>query len=364
MNSKFENGGLEMIDVKIMQDSFLCQWLLKLANASDACKWTWIPASVFKLFGNDYACFNTTICIGTTKFKGLNLINSVFWKAVVTTWLRCNQCSTESSRNTCLWNNCKILYQNNALYFQTWAQGGFTYVSDMLCDGVILPFITIETILGRSPNLFLEYIVVSSAVASYLKLNPLQSGNKFPLHFNGEKNTTAKVIRAFIVDLKYSTPCAVKFWKNKFNINIDKTCWNISKCVTAESRLRELHWKIVHNIYPTNILLKKMGLVNSEYCPNCFNEIDFIEHFFYFCDKIRPLWKYIENIIKSRFSCAVQLDARSVLLAFFGLNKTLRKFINHAILIGKMCISKFRYGTPYNIIFIFEREAALRHLLL
>ena len=47
------------------------------------------------------------------------------------------------------------------------------------------------------------------------------------------------------------------FWRKKINIELDKNIWNIAYEVTKESRLRELHWKIVHNIYPTNIMLSK-----------------------------------------------------------------------------------------------------------
>ena len=47
---------------------------------------------------------------------------------------------------------------------------------------------------------------------------------------------------------------------------------------TKEIRLRVLHWKITHSIYPTNILLHKMGLSNTENCNSC-EEKDYIEHF-------------------------------------------------------------------------------------
>ena len=40
-----------------------------------------------------------------------------------------------------------------------------------------------------------------------------------------------------------------------------------------------------------------------------------------------------------------------------------KNIINHAILIGKLTISKFRYGMRFNIIDMFHREATLRHLL-
>ena len=135
--------------------------------------------------------------------------------------------------------------------------------------------------------------------------------------------------------------------------------------VTKESRLRELHWKILHNIYPTNILLSKIGVTETNKCSYCTNEIDFIEHFFFKCNKIRKLWKHIENVTQAKFGYFIKLDEIDVLL---GIRKGILKkdsyyFVNNAILVGKMCVGKFRYGKPLEIIQMFDQEMRIRKLL-
>lgn len=369
VNSDIDKGGINMVDVEIMQESFLCQWLKKFSMSNGNAKWTWIPDIIIGAFGRNCACFSTTI--GSATFKGLSAVKSVFWKSVICTWLKYNKCSNlESTKMACLWNNPDITYHNSVVYFQNWAKEGFTYVHDLLQDNVILNFPSIEAVLGPSPSLYLEYLVVYSAVSAYLRNKPTYVSdpvNTFELMFNGEKTTTAKAFRKYIVESKYSIPCAVQFWKNKFNVDISTQHWtNIFKA-TRESRLRELHWKIVHNIYPTNILLKKMGIANNELCSLCKVEIDFIEHFFFKCPKIKHLWTHVENTMNTKWGTNVVLNVNAVLLGvedknMLDLNNLQQKYINQLILVGKMCISKYRYGTPINIVMMFDSEVRLRNL--
>ena len=346
VNSEVEKGGIKMIDVRVMQESFLCQWLIRLSNVKVEGTWTWIPKSHFSVFGNSCTCFSSTI--GPKRFKGLNLLKSTFWRQVALTWLRHNKTPWNGSpRTECLWNNENVVYQNQIIYFPDWAQKGFTYINDFLQDGGILSFETVSAIMGSSPNLYLEYFTVHAAVSKYLRCNPeyatAPTESQSHLHFNSKNIMTARLIRIFLVETKYTKPCSVQFWKNKFDYEINESHWCIAANVTTESRLRELHWKIMHNIYPTNILLKKMGLANSEFCPYCINQIDFVEHFFFDCCRMKPLWNYIERKIQLEFGCYVQLDSKSVLLGIIdkeNIRKASLSHINYLILLGKMCTSK------------------------
>ena len=347
---------------KIMQESFLCQWLKKLSMSDNNHTWTWVPNVVLRVFGRKCACFSATN--GPANFKGLSTVTSVFWKNVIKTWLKYNKISNNhSSKMACLWNNTEITYQNSVLYFRKWAEGGFTFVYDLLQDNILLSFENIEAILGPSPSLYMEYMVVYSAVSVYLRyhttyaLDPVKG---FELLLNGNTIITAKAFRKYIVETKYSTPCAVQFWRHKFNIEVHKQHWNIYKG-TQETRLRELHWKILHNIYPTNILLQKMGLVDSHMCSLCKSHIDFVEHFFFECSKINYLWRYVERILREKCGINVVLDAHVVLLGMvdknlFNLNTPQLKYVNQLIMIGKMCVSKFRYGMPLNIVLMFDKN--------
>ena len=79
--SDLENGGLGMIDVKQMQTAFLLQWAGRLCQAQALDKWSHVPKNIFAPFGDKYLCFFSNL--KSLSFKGLQLITSHFWSAVL-----------------------------------------------------------------------------------------------------------------------------------------------------------------------------------------------------------------------------------------------------------------------------------------
>ena len=74
-----------------------------------------------------------------------------------------------------------------------------------------------------------------------------------------------------LMEANKTEPIAVNFWQNKCRIRVQK-----EHC-TAKTRWRLLQWKILHNIYPTSILLNKMDISNNKnYAFGC-NQTDYLE---------------------------------------------------------------------------------------
>ena len=61
-----------------------------------------------------------------------------------------------------------------------------------------------------------------------------------------------------------SVPRANSFCSRKFGLEIDEHIWSMPSLVTKETRLRVLQWKILHNVYPTNILPCKMKVRDDQ----------------------------------------------------------------------------------------------------
>ena len=155
--------------------------------------------------------------------------------------------------------------------------------------------------------------------------------------------------------------CAAHFWKRKLDIDVSDY-FNLAYECTKESRLRLLHFKFMHNIYPTNILLQKMGVTETNRCLHC-GEIDFIEHAFYSCHQLSQFWGKVKQYILTQYDYPVPMN---VTTALFGIPKTVifaestRKAVNCVLLIAKLSISKFKYGKCKNLDMIFEMELKLR----
>ena len=112
-------------------------------------------------------------------------------------------------------------------------------------------------------------------------------------------------------------------------------------------------------------MLEKMKIKPTAMCVTC-NVIDYLEHFFVACTELNNFWGKISNKILAATNIPTKLTTTNIL---FGVkNNELKqhtssniKYINHLILVGKLSISKFKYGNFKNIEFIFEQEWLLRN---
>ena len=163
--------------------------------------------------------------------------------------------------------------------------------------------------------------------------------------------------------MRKKSPGSLAFWGRKFPGVDVLPYFKLLYNATKETRLRTLQWKILHNIYPTNILLYKMGKVNSSNCDFC-GVRDFIEHFFCDCITVRPLWSVLETKIELILG---QNFVITEIFKLFGVTAVdvpacFVDKINHLLLLAKMCISKFKYGSYHDIVLLFEYELELRGL--
>ena len=365
--SASSSGGLNMINVKDMQISFLSMWAINLIEAKNQ-PWFDFPNFLFSKLGCKCSCFYSDV--KPKHFQGLEYINSVFWKNVLITWLDnkdkiVTNSDVTQKLNMCLWNNSKIKYKNNCLFFNNWAKGNINYIYDIVNNGDFISFDGLRELLGDSPILLFQYNAIRSALLADAAVGLLRSagaGLRVDERPRVASPVTARAVRRRLSAALVVTPCCVHFWQRKYNIEIVTDHWKLAIKSTKEERLRLLHWKILHNIYPTNILLHKMKLRDTNLCSYC-KETDYIEHFFYHCNKIKKIWQSCTEFILFKTGNKINLSETDVLLGYRSnkLKYTLVRFINHIILITKLVISKYKYGTPFDICYMFQYEIEIRH---
>ena len=132
------------------------------------------------------------------------------------------------------------------------------------------------------------------------------------------------------------------FWRRKLGVEIDKQIWSTPRRATKETRLRELQWKILHNICSTNkiLLLQKMNVTETNQCNYYPNNVDFVEHFYYECRIVKNFWKYLEGFILSSIGLRIQISLCDVM---FGVHineqSPTNNILNHYIFLANVCIS-------------------------
>ena len=372
LTQDFDQGGLKMIDMKILQDALYLTWIPRLISSENNATWKVVPTSIFSHLGEGMNILAHNC--NPKEIRGLPRNAGLFWTAVLKKWLNVKmindgELNNNIFLNTPLWNNRKLKYKNNPLYLKDWMKCGIYLVKDILNNNYeIRPFPEIENIVGQSAGRLLEYNAVKTALLQAIQHNRLHYRNNnddiryLTINDKSVHTMTCHDWRKLLTN--ETQPCAVNFWRRKLGAEIDKTHWEAIFDASKETRLRVLQWKILHNIYPTNILLNKMGIANSNKCSACSTgETDYIEHFFFRCYKIHAIWKIVEGEINARIGSRVTISETTALLGYHdnrAHSSKERAIINWLITLAKLCVSKHRYGDRMAIELIFEKELRLR----
>ena len=362
-----KNGGLNMFNIYDIQHSFYLHWADRLLSPINE-KWKAIPKILFDRVGGNSA-FQSNI---TSKFfKGIDLITNSFWKRILCTWLDrkhlLNSSDDEIHINSCLFNNSLITYKNETIFIPRCCKKSIVNISDVIINGEIMNLEQFKIRFGSRSDTILSYNIIFNALRKHFEtLKKLNSADAHNCTVSGPTDVGSTSRRKYLCLIqKTESPYVENKWARIYQHEFNKTAWLIPYFCTKETRLRILQWKIMHGIYPSGILLKKMKIKDSELCQFC-NIMDTIEHFFYECKSVLKVWKEIEKIITKMTNKVLSLDSESVLLGVTHsdkINKRDTNTINLLILVGKHAISKYKYGTYPNLTLLLEQELTNRKLL-
>ena len=265
------------------------------------------------------------------------------------------------SRHDPICNNELITFRNKPLYLPVGISRGATTVNDVMQGNRLLSYDEFRDKFGVYARGMLDHYTIVQALGNIC--NNLRLSNNEQFYFGD--HPTGKLGRKFFYNMlrRPGTPLCISRWKRQYNTDIRAQHWAIVNDL-KETKLRSLAWRVLHNIYPTNILLFKMKLVPSQNCPSC-GEIDFVEHFFYSCVQVKPLWIEIERDINVTLGVVFKIKEVDVITGahnYKEISSIMLKKINFYIAIGRMVISKFRYGKARNIFEIYETDCHLRKL--
>ena len=374
----FDKGGINMFNIKLYFDSLKISWVKKLHNTTVAC-WKNIPLYYMNTLGIGVNIFNCNCNFKQIHSQYPNLRNKlpVFYYMLLKIWFGTKQVLTEHDMQTCytqvIWINDVIQLNKKTILYPDWVKAGFIYIRDILDGKGQLH--SLEYFQSRINNgaVLLKYYALLKALP-----NKWRNAHTYYM-YNVDIDTidisfntipidvcSTKIFRRAMIDKIYLQPRCIQFWDQRFPHYVFdwQNIWLATPRCTNEARLVTLNWKILHNIYPTKVLLHKMGKETDNICNSC-NTTDYIDHFFFKCVKSKPLWSQANKIISIKLSINICLTVNDVMFnyhnnAFEDVNI---KYINHVIAVGKLCISKFRYGKHPNLFILFERELRLRKLL-
>ena len=108
--------------------------------------------------------------------------------------------------------------------------------------------------------------------------------------------------------------------------------------VTLDTKLRWFQYRVTHNILPTNVWLKKIGITDNDLCTFCQDEKETITHLFVECNKVNDFWQQVQN----KWSIMSNLDMFSKCYGVMDSDNENFMVINHIIFMVKRYIYKCR----------------------
>ena len=181
------------------------------------------------------------------------------------------------------------------------------YIKDILTDNKeINTFTEYNEKTGNHPSNLIDYVIIKTVINKIKSKIVFINRNK-DLTFRDHKADclTRKNIYKLLIQNKICL--CENFWERKLGDKINEETWSNIFSSTKETKLQEFQWKIVHNIFPTNILLSKIGIKNSEKCESC-GVTDYLEHFFIDCHRIGSFWNDVEKLINSKLNTHIKLN--------------------------------------------------------
>ena len=369
--SGYKEGGLNMVNIVKMQNSFLLKWADRLINDEESA-WKVFPLTYFKEVGG-LAVFKSTVT--GDKFKGLNLIKSPFWRNVLKVWLDHKNSTLDGNEpidiNDPIFNNAEVLFKSKTIFIQSCVKNSMILIKDFMINGEIISFELFQDRFGRTAETQLAYNIIynslkrieSSLRQSYQRNMTNDNSNLFNFKGLVVGKITRKMYYSLINENDVLSMC--KEWRDNYQIEMENSdIWNMSHKTSSEVKIRQLQWKILHKIYPTCTLLFKMKLKEHENCEFC-NERDTLIHFFSSCQVSKKLWYEAEKKISSYLGKIFNLSEKMIIFGLLRCESLSQKdvnYINKVCLVGKLSISKFKFHKTGRIELVFENELRIRGL--
>ena len=362
---EIEKGGLSMIDMIDLQNTFLLKWGFKLISQKNE-NWTGYPIALLKSVGGEKVFFCN---IEEKQFKGLEKIKSGFWREVIQTWLQKNNTGKifdlkllKFEENT-IFNNINIKYKGKTLHMEEVAKKGIICVKDFLNSDQLLSYEEFLYKIGRYPGAEFDYNAIFNALEQCsIKKTGLEISN-FTENSKEILCRGNKVLRNMIREDDNNQSIGQQFWSRKFEEDI-LLRYKSTVEGTKEIKMKEIMFKIFHNIYPTNFMLQKMKILDTNRCKYC-GEVDFIEHFFVTCKRLTEYWDAVLEWINKEIGIKV---ANIISHKLFGITKEENKShkiekiekANYVLIIAKFSIVKTNFLEQCNIKDCFENEIIKR----
>jgi hypothetical protein len=173
----------------------------------------------------------------------------------------------------------------------------------------------------------------------------------------------SKEIYWYLNDKNKCTPTCIKSWNDKYDINFTDLEWkhifSLPISITADTKLREFQFKIIHRAYATDSVVSNFDASVEKNCKICHKKNNII-HLFVECSKVDNLWKEFIAWYNRIESQSIKLTAKDIIFGCLRTNMPI--YLNFCILHLKWFIHTKRKEDlmPYFVNYLHYLEHVLQ----
>jgi hypothetical protein len=300
----YEDGGLKMLDV----ESFICaqkvMWVKRLLTKKEGGSWKIYPQLFLSKLLDEYS-FQCNLDLKKLKGK-----LPPFYFKLFESWNETKEDPKEDPfklRREVLWLNKHIKVQNREVCYKDWYKKGILILHDILKeDGSFKTLEALEgeflvqggtmaynSLIAAIPSSWKRAVkkmtipgqAVSNKEQPYIQLG---NGRLMALGIVTNKDVYWKLVKK-----KQTEPICTVNWCNRFNMEMEewKSIFKLYSNI-KDTRMKAFQFKILYNLIPCNLYLKRIGKSDTDKCPNC-DILDDIMHYLVECPEVDSIWKHL-----------------------------------------------------------------------
>jgi hypothetical protein len=216
---------------------------------------------------------------------------------------------------------------------------GFKSLSIMRSEGAALSQLEYNSLTSAIPR---EWIQILKTFKG--QFQPIEDGT---ISINNKQKHIRQIrcneFYKTLVTRKLTRPTALNKWEeNYFYVNFDwPDLFNIPYVSSKETSLQSLQFQIVHRYFPCKYNLNTWYKTGDMNCDLCEQDIDSLEHYFFFCKSVKRLWQDFMFWFKEKMQMSLELGCLDILFGMLNPNNDpILLVINLCILYGKDFIRK------------------------
>ncbi|XP_006821779.1 uncharacterized protein LOC102807742 [Saccoglossus kowalevskii] len=281
-------GGIGMVDLYVTKKIQRILWLKHTISKETDHPWKYfVKEKLNKLGGDMLLKCNYSTRLLPVKF-------SAFMTDCFDTWAE-NK-GMQDNMDQVLWNNKLILIGGKSIFYQNMYDSGIRFISDLYIDGILKPWNEYKE-KGLSLIDKLKWIGICNTVPEELKHCKVLENRETTIVIKNKQilleDLTKNMLKTEFISKIFVKPISECSLERKLNLEIEwKKMYKMITRLSIDTKSREFHFKLLHNILYTNDHLHKVNPERfPEYqCTFCNEYSETYEHLFMTCKFTESLW--------------------------------------------------------------------------